>query len=85
MEGRGVEHRPDDLGGRRSSPYRLPPIVAVPAVGVTRPRIMRMVVVLPAPLGPRKPVMTPGSTEKLRLSTAVTGPNRLVRPVTSIR
>ena len=27
-------------------------------------------VVLPAPLGPRKPVTTPGSTMKLRLRTA---------------
>lgn len=45
---------------------------------------MRIVVVLPAPLGPRKPVTTPGSTAKLTESTAVTSPNRLVRPVTSI-
>ena len=36
-----------------------------------------MVVVLPAPFGPRKPVTRPGRTVKLSPSTAVTGPNRL--------
>ena len=33
----------------------------VPAVGGVSPQIMRSVVDLPAPLGPRKPVMVPGS------------------------
>jgi hypothetical protein len=37
-----------------------------------------MVVVLPAPFGPRKPVTWPGRTVKVRSSTAVTGPDRLV-------
>src|SRR5687767_4975039 len=46
---------------------------------------MRSVVVLPAPLGPRKPVIRPGSTLKERVSTAVKPPNRLVRSRTSIR
>ena len=31
---------------------------------------MRMVVDLPEPFGPRKPVTTPGRTSKLRSSTA---------------
>ena len=35
-------------------------MVAVPAVGVTRPSSIRSVVVLPAPLGPRNPVTLPG-------------------------
>src|SRR5581483_6752004 len=52
------------------SRYGWPPIVAVPDVGFTNPRIMRSVVVLPAPLGPRKPVTEPGSTVKLSRSTA---------------
>src|SRR6266508_3181512 len=43
-----------------------------------------MVVVLPAPLGPRKPVIVPASTTKLRLSTASVRPNRLVSPSTVI-
>ena len=36
--------------------------------------IIRMVVDLPAPLGPRKPVTLPGSTVKLMRSTAVFAP-----------
>ena len=43
-----------------------------------------IVVVLPAPFGPRKPVTWPGRTVKLRLSTAVTEPNRLVTRSSSI-
>src|SRR4051812_23153139 len=60
-------------------------MVAVPELGRTRPSSIRSVVVLPAPLGPRKPVMRPGSTEKDRESTAVKVPKRLVRLLTSIR
>ena len=41
-------------------------------------------VVLPAPFGPRNPVTVPGRTVKLRSSTAVTGPKRLVSRSTSI-
>src|SRR4029453_13794065 len=44
------------------------------------PRSMRRVVVLPAPLGPRKPTTVPWSTSKLRSSTATTSPKRLVSP-----
>ena len=39
---------------------------------------MRRVVVLPAPLGPRNPVIVPGSSANDRLSTAVSLPNRFV-------
>jgi hypothetical protein len=38
--------------------------------------------VLPAPLGPRNPVIRPGRTSKVSSSTARTRPNRLVRPRT---
>jgi hypothetical protein len=38
-----------------------------------------MVVDLPAPFGPRKPVTWPGRTVKLMPSTAVFGPYVLVR------
>ena len=55
-----------------------PQISARPEVGGTKPAIMRMVVVLPAPLGPRKPSTSPGWTVKLMLSTAVSGPYCLV-------
>jgi hypothetical protein len=51
---------------------------AVPESGTSRPMIMRIVVDLPDPLGPRNPVTTPGGTSKVRLSTAVDAPYRLV-------
>ena len=44
------------------------------AVGRSRPSTIRIVVDLPAPFGPRKPVTLPGSTSKLRSSTATTSP-----------
>ena len=46
-------------------------MVPVPDVGVASPRIMRRVVVLPAPLGPRNPVTDPGSTVNDNPSTAL--------------
>src|SRR5690242_2774174 len=59
-------------------------MVTEPEVGVSRPRIIRMVVDLPAPLGPRKPVTLPGFTSNDRLSTATVAPYLLVRPCASI-
>jgi len=47
-----------------------PQMLARPAVGVTKPANIRMVVVLPAPFGPRKPSTSPGATWKLTSSTA---------------
>lgn len=38
-----------------------------------------MVVVLPAPLGPRKPKISPDSTRRLRSMTARVFPNTLVK------
>jgi hypothetical protein len=58
--------------------------VAVPLVGCARPRIIRSVVVLPAPFGPRNPVTIPGSTSKLTPSTALTAPKRFRSERTSI-
>src|SRR6266540_1807646 len=48
-------------------------MLALPAVGATRPRSVRKVVVFPAPLGPRNPTTVPWST-------STTSPNRLVSP-----
>src|SRR5438270_13657052 len=45
---------------------------------------MRRVVDFPAPLGPRNPVTVPAWRRKVRLSTAVTSPKRLVRPSTAM-
>jgi hypothetical protein len=41
---------------------------------------MRIVVVLPEPFGPRKPVTAPGRTRAVSASTARVAPNRLVSP-----
>jgi hypothetical protein len=49
-----------------------------PRVGAERPRIIRSVVVLPAPFGPRKPVIVPASNENDRSVTAETSPKRSV-------
>src|SRR5256885_8135011 len=56
-----------------------PQIVTLPAVGLIRPTSMRMVVVLPAPLGPRKPKTSPGLSEKETASTIVRLPMTFVR------
>src|SRR5450631_1523000 len=61
-------------GSRRMS---MPSMRAVPEVGVSNPQSMRRVVVLPAPLAPRKPKISPRATAKLTLSTAVMTPYRL--------
>jgi hypothetical protein len=45
-------------------------MVALPEVGLVKVQSMFIVVVLPAPLGPRKPKISPGETLKLMLSTA---------------
>src|SRR5262249_41959851 len=46
--------------------------------------MQRIVVVLPAPFGPRKPVTLPGSTPNVKSSTATLSPDRFVSPRTSI-
>ena len=61
-----------------------PATVAVPAVGGRKQVRTRMVVVLPAPLGPRKPTMPPFSTSNEMLSTATVRAYRLVSPSTLI-
>ena len=60
------------------------PNVAALASARTRPSSIRSVVLLPAPLGPRKPVSRPGATEKLSPETASTLPKRLLRLSISI-
>ena len=70
--------------GSSSSRYCRPSTVVVPAVGLTSPRITRIVVDFPHRSGPRNPVIVPGFTEKERSSTASVEPNLLVSPSTSI-
>ena len=61
-----------------------PPTSAVPSSAASRPRITRIVVDLPAPLGPTNPVTCPGCTVKDIPSSATVGPNRLRSPLTSM-
>src|SRR5687767_10052891 len=56
---------------------------ASPDVGASRPFSILIVVVLPAPFGPRKPNTSPVRTLKLTPSTAVKSPNCLVRSRTT--
>src|SRR5271167_35656 len=60
-----------------------PPTIARPDVGRSNPVRILIVVVLPAPLGPKKPNISPGATAKLMPSTAVASPKRLVRRSTT--
>src|SRR6266568_2218202 len=50
-----------------------------PALGGMKPVIMRIVVDLPAPLGPRKPITLPFPTSNETPSTARFGPKDLLR------
>ena len=54
-----------------------PPTEIWPEVGGINPVIIRMVVDLPAPLGPRNPSTSPFSTVKETPFTATFGPNDL--------
>src|SRR6185503_19406794 len=47
-----------------------PPTATLPSVGGMKPVIIRMVVDLPAPFGPRKPRISPRSTENVTPATA---------------
>ena len=55
---------------RGSVERREPSITASPEVGRSSPVSMRMVVLFPAPFGPRKPKKRPRATLKRRPSTA---------------
>src|SRR5512140_1338435 len=59
-----------------------PAIEALPDEGESSVQRMLMVVVLPAPFGPRKPKTSPSSTSKEIVSTAVRDLNCLVRLLT---
>src|ERR1039457_2929677 len=61
-----------------------PAMVALPDVGGRKQVRTRIVVVFPAPLGPRKPTIWPFSTSKEMSSTATVRAYRLVRPSTLI-
>ena len=58
------------------SAVSVPNTVTRPSAGFSKVVIMRMVVVLPAPLGPSSPNVSPGSILRSRWSTATWPPNR---------
>jgi hypothetical protein len=58
--------------------------MAVPAVGGIKHVNMRIVVVFPAPLGPRNPTIVPFCTSKETWSTAVCRAYLFVKSVTVI-
>src|SRR3954452_10238610 len=70
--------------GFGSAAYGRPSTSAEPDVAGTRPVIIRIVVVFPAPLGPRNPVTVPGSRGNETASTTVRPPYCLVSPLTVI-
>src|SRR5215813_1684461 len=61
-----------------------PATSAPPEVGLVRVQSMLIVVVLPAPLGPRKPKTSPVPTSKLTPLTASKSPKDLRRSLTEI-
>ena len=61
-----------------------PATVALPPVGVRKQVSMRMVVVFPAPFGPRKPTICPLCTSNEIWSTAVVRAYFFVSPLTVI-
>ena len=81
---RGSISAPTRRIGWASSRNGRPRTVAVPEVGRVRPRMQRIVVVLPEPFGPRKPVTRPGSTVTVRSSTATRARYAFVSPSSSI-
>src|SRR5437867_12557376 len=61
-----------------------PPTLTLPSVGGMNPVIIRMVVDLPAPFGPRKPKTSPRSIENEIPSTARLVPKALAKLLTFI-
>ena len=61
----------------------VPLTLMVPAVGCSKPAIMRRVVVFPQPDGPRNETNSPRSAARLKSSTAATSPNRFWMPDSS--
>src|SRR4051812_5546528 len=75
---------PTWLSGLRRLRYGRPPTSAWPSSTASRPTITRIVVDLPAPFGPTKPVTCPGRTVNDSPSRATVDPNRLRSPATSM-
>src|SRR5437763_9130861 len=68
----------------RSRTTSWPATCATPEVGLASVQSMLIVVVLPAPLGPRNPNTSPVATSNSTPRTAWTSPKFLIRPLTAI-
>src|SRR6266540_853605 len=75
---------PTSRPGLGRSAYLRLETVALPDEGGVRPTMIRIVVDLPAPFGPRKPVTRPDRAVKVTSSTAVNAPYFLVSASTLI-
>src|SRR5712671_2797011 len=84
MNGRSGMKPSDAFAASASVATSWPLTTMRPDVGFSSPAIMRMVVVLPAPFGPRKPWISPLDTSRLTPSTAVNDPYFFTRPSTRI-
>ncbi len=68
----------------RSETTSCPATSALPPVGLASVQSMLIVVVLPAPFGPRKPNTSPAATSKLTPRTASSSPKDFLNPLTLI-
>src|SRR5688572_1154647 len=71
-------HPTADMASVNSREGPNPPIRTLPRSGRARPTSMRMVVVFPAPFGPRKPNTSPAVSSKETSETTSRRPNRFV-------
>src|SRR5690242_11966438 len=62
---------------------RSPSISMVPWEGSMKPAIIRSVVVLPQPEGPRSETNSPGASARLKSATASKSPKRLPMPMSA--
>src|ERR1019366_3005077 len=83
-QGGGVQQRADVVQRVAQALVPLPADQRAAVVGGVQAEITRIVVDLPAPLGPTNPVTCPGWTVNVIPSSATVGPKCLRRPLTSI-
>jgi hypothetical protein len=74
VDGLGLEEGAHVAEREAEFPVGVAVAVTCPEVGASSPTTIRMVVDFPAPLGPRKPVTSPGRTLNVRWSTAKVDP-----------
>src|SRR5437773_7195523 len=84
MKGRSGMKPSDALAASALVARSWPLMTTRPDVGLSSPAMIRIVVVLPAPFGPRNPWISPGATSRLTPSTAVKAPYLFTRFSTRI-